>query len=147
LLSTWWHDGPPYPLRHSDHRDHIAELNKRAAETDLQLKRLYDAIEAGDDASAGPIMSTSASPPSTSMRGSITGALRISGSASSRSTRSGRRGHGGSIAARTPSAPKTILAGKKAQLGIGGLELGGSLTRQLAISIGFDPGRGLGIGL
>src|SRR5208283_2857506 len=26
---------------------HIAELNKRAAETDLRLKRLYDAIEAG----------------------------------------------------------------------------------------------------
>src|SRR6185437_9828273 len=28
-------------------REHVAELNKRAAETDLQLKRLYDAIEAG----------------------------------------------------------------------------------------------------
>jgi site-specific DNA recombinase len=28
-------------------REHIAELNKRAAETDLGLKRLYDAIEAG----------------------------------------------------------------------------------------------------
>jgi site-specific DNA recombinase len=28
-------------------REHIAELNKRAAETDLRLKRLYDAIEAG----------------------------------------------------------------------------------------------------
>ncbi len=28
-------------------RDHIAELNKRAAETDLRLKRLYDAIETG----------------------------------------------------------------------------------------------------
>jgi len=28
-------------------RGHIAELNKRAAETDLRLKRLYDAIEAG----------------------------------------------------------------------------------------------------
>lgn len=28
-------------------RKHIAELNKRAAETDLRLKRLYDAIEAG----------------------------------------------------------------------------------------------------
>ncbi len=28
-------------------RQHIAELNKRAAETDLRLKRLYDAIEAG----------------------------------------------------------------------------------------------------
>ena len=28
-------------------RDHIAELNKRAAETDLRLKRLYDAIESG----------------------------------------------------------------------------------------------------
>jgi site-specific DNA recombinase len=27
--------------------EHIAELNKRAAETDLRLKRLYDAIEAG----------------------------------------------------------------------------------------------------
>ena len=26
-------------------REHIAELNKRAAETDLRLKRLYDAIE------------------------------------------------------------------------------------------------------
>ena len=28
-------------------REHIAELNKRAAETDLRLKRLCDAIEAG----------------------------------------------------------------------------------------------------
>ena len=28
-------------------RAHIAELNKRAAETELRLKRLYDAIEAG----------------------------------------------------------------------------------------------------
>ncbi len=28
-------------------RDHIAELNKRATETDLRLKRLYDAIESG----------------------------------------------------------------------------------------------------
>ncbi|MGO8915152.1 MAG: hypothetical protein ACLQJR_04525 [Stellaceae bacterium] len=28
-------------------RVHIAELNKRATETDLRLKRLYDAIEAG----------------------------------------------------------------------------------------------------
>jgi site-specific DNA recombinase len=28
-------------------REHLAELNKRAAETDLRLKRLYDAIEAG----------------------------------------------------------------------------------------------------
>ncbi len=28
-------------------REHIAELNKRAAETDLRLKRHYDAIEAG----------------------------------------------------------------------------------------------------
>jgi hypothetical protein len=28
-------------------REHIAELNKRAAETDFRLKRLYDAIEAG----------------------------------------------------------------------------------------------------
>jgi mannose/cellobiose epimerase-like protein (N-acyl-D-glucosamine 2-epimerase family) len=28
-------------------REHIAELNKRAAETGLRLKRLYDAIEAG----------------------------------------------------------------------------------------------------
>ena len=28
-------------------REHIAELNKRATETDLRLKRLYDAIEAG----------------------------------------------------------------------------------------------------
>ena len=27
-------------------REHIAELNKRATETDLRLKRLYDAIEA-----------------------------------------------------------------------------------------------------
>jgi Ti-type conjugative transfer relaxase TraA len=42
---------------------------------------------------------------------------------------------------------ESILAGKKAQLGIGGLEFGGSLTRQLALSIGFDLGRGLGIGL
>ncbi len=28
-------------------REHIAELNKRATETELRLKRLYDAIEAG----------------------------------------------------------------------------------------------------
>ena len=28
-------------------REHIAELNKRASETELRLKRLYDAIEAG----------------------------------------------------------------------------------------------------
>ncbi len=28
-------------------REHIAELNKRAAETDLRLKRLYDAVETG----------------------------------------------------------------------------------------------------
>jgi hypothetical protein len=28
-------------------REHIAELNKRAAETELRLKRLYEAIEAG----------------------------------------------------------------------------------------------------
>jgi site-specific DNA recombinase len=28
-------------------REHISELNKRAVETDLRLKRLYDAIEAG----------------------------------------------------------------------------------------------------
>jgi site-specific DNA recombinase len=28
-------------------REHIEELNKRAAETDLRLKRLYDAIDAG----------------------------------------------------------------------------------------------------
>jgi hypothetical protein len=28
-------------------REHIAELNKRVAETDLRLKQLYDAIEAG----------------------------------------------------------------------------------------------------
>jgi hypothetical protein len=33
---------------HAEHRrEHIAELNKRAAETDLRLKRLYDAIEGG----------------------------------------------------------------------------------------------------
>ena len=42
---------------------------------------------------------------------------------------------------------ESILVGKKAQLGIGGLEFGGSITRQLAISIGFDLGWGLGIGL
>lgn len=28
-------------------REHIAELNRRAAETELRLKRLYEAIEAG----------------------------------------------------------------------------------------------------
>jgi hypothetical protein len=28
-------------------REHIADLNKRAAESELRLKRLYDAIEAG----------------------------------------------------------------------------------------------------
>ncbi|MDI4238461.1 hypothetical protein OZ411_37280 [Bradyrhizobium sp. Arg237L] len=37
--------------RRQDHaerrREHIAELNKRAAEAELRLKRLYDAIEAG----------------------------------------------------------------------------------------------------
>ena len=33
---------------HADRRrEHIAELNKRAAESELRLKRLYDAIEAG----------------------------------------------------------------------------------------------------
>lgn len=42
---------------------------------------------------------------------------------------------------------ESILAGKKAQLGIGGLGFTASLTRQLAISIGVDLGRGLGIGL
>jgi hypothetical protein len=42
---------------------------------------------------------------------------------------------------------ESILVGKKAQLRIGGLDFTGSLTRQLAISIGFDLGRGLGIGL
>jgi hypothetical protein len=42
---------------------------------------------------------------------------------------------------------ESILAGKKAQLGIGGLDVAGSLTRQLAMSIGVDLGRGLGIGL
>jgi hypothetical protein len=45
------------------------------------------------------------------------------------------------------SQVEPILAGKKRQLGIGGLEIGDSLTRQLAMSIGFDLGRGLGIGL
>jgi hypothetical protein len=46
---TWLHrtkraDG----ARRSDRRrEHIAELNKRAAEADLRLKRLYDAIETG----------------------------------------------------------------------------------------------------
>lgn len=39
-------------------REHIAELNKRAAETDLRLKRLYDVIESGvadlDDPALGP---------------------------------------------------------------------------------------------
>jgi site-specific DNA recombinase len=46
---TWLHrtkraDG----ARRSDRRrKHIAELNKRAAEADLRLKRLYDAIETG----------------------------------------------------------------------------------------------------
>ena len=33
--------------RAARHREHIAALNKRAAETDLRLKRLYDAIELG----------------------------------------------------------------------------------------------------
>jgi Ti-type conjugative transfer relaxase TraA len=42
---------------------------------------------------------------------------------------------------------ESLLTGKKAQLGLGGLEPGGSLTRQLAMSIGIDLGRGLGIGL
>ena len=42
---------------------------------------------------------------------------------------------------------ESILAGKKARLGIGGFEVGGGLTRRLAMSIGFDLGRGLGIGL
>ena len=39
---------------------------------------------------------------------------------------------------------ESILAGKKAQLGIGGLEVTGTITRQLAMSLGFDLGRGLG---
>ena len=42
---------------------------------------------------------------------------------------------------------ESILAGRSAQLGIGGLEFGGGLSRQLAMSIGIDLGRGLGIGL
>ena len=42
---------------------------------------------------------------------------------------------------------ESILTGKKVQLGIGGLGSTASLTRQLAMSIGFDLGRGLGIGL
>ncbi len=33
-------------------REHIAELNKRAAETELRLKRLYDAIESRPSTSA-----------------------------------------------------------------------------------------------
>ncbi|WP_245269240.1 zinc ribbon domain-containing protein [Rhodomicrobium udaipurense] len=35
-------------------REHIAELNKRAAEADLRLKRLYDAIETGRRRSGRP---------------------------------------------------------------------------------------------
>ncbi len=42
---------------------------------------------------------------------------------------------------------ESILAGRKMQLGIGEHEFTGNLTRQLALSIGFDLGRGLGIGL
>lgn len=42
---------------------------------------------------------------------------------------------------------ESIVAEKKAQLGIGGLEFTGSLTCQLAMSIGFHLGRGLAIGL
>jgi hypothetical protein len=42
---------------------------------------------------------------------------------------------------------ESILAGKKARLGIGGIEFSGRPTRQLAMSIGFDLGRGLRIGL
>jgi site-specific DNA recombinase len=37
----------PRQVRAERRREHIAELNKRATETDLCLKRLYDAIEAG----------------------------------------------------------------------------------------------------
>lgn len=33
--------------RAEQRRERVAELNKRAAETELRLKRLYDAIEAG----------------------------------------------------------------------------------------------------
>jgi site-specific DNA recombinase len=33
--------------RSARRRAHIAELNKRATETDMRLKRLYDAIETG----------------------------------------------------------------------------------------------------
>ncbi len=41
-------DGPCRRQERTERRrDHIAELNKRGTETDLRLKRLYDAIESG----------------------------------------------------------------------------------------------------
>jgi hypothetical protein len=41
---------------------------------------------------------------------------------------------------------ESLLANRKHQLGISG-DMGRSLTRQLAMSIGFDMRRGRGIGL
>ena len=38
------------------HREHLAELSKRAAETDLRLKRLYDVIETGIADQVGPAL-------------------------------------------------------------------------------------------
>jgi hypothetical protein len=42
------------PEQSERRRDHIAELDKRAAESELRLKRLYDAIEAGVAAGSKP---------------------------------------------------------------------------------------------
>ena len=39
-------DRSPHPDA-APRREHIAELDKRAAETGLRLKQLYDAIESG----------------------------------------------------------------------------------------------------
>ena len=46
---------------------------------------------------------------------------------------------------RDPQVESILAAKKSAQLGIEGFAPEHSLTRQLAMSIGFDPGRGLGL--
>jgi hypothetical protein len=48
---------------------------------------------------------------------------------------------------RDPQLESILAAKKSAQLGIDGLASERSVTRQLAINIGFDLGRGLGLGL
>ena len=48
---------------------------------------------------------------------------------------------------RDPQLESILATKKSAQLGIGGFATEPGLTRQLAMSIGFDLGRGRGLGL